>query len=150
MIKKSQGHFSNVSELDDCFRGCLYFAMSRFYRRIDRLAFEAFKNLEMSPSQAFLLMALGKSEGHAASSSVLAKLMDLDRSTLTRLLGQLEEKKYLRRKKTGRQVVVYLQVKGLEFLPKINQCWKNLYQQYCKVLGENNAEALIRLIHKNS
>lgn len=40
-------------KLDDYFQGCLYFTLSKLNKSINRMAEDAFKELELAPSHAF-------------------------------------------------------------------------------------------------
>jgi len=134
--------------LNEYFSGCLYFTAGKMFRTVDRLAAESFKKLSLAPTHAFLIMALFESPQQSATPSHLADVLNLDRSTVTRLISSLEKKKIVERTRSGRMITVQLLGKGAEMLPEIQECWKDLYRRYCAEFGKNRAESVNQLIVK--
>lgn len=134
--------------LHEYFSGCLYFSAGKMFRTVDRMAAESFRKLHLAPTYAFLIMALFESPQRSATPSHLADVMNLDRSTVTRLISSLQKKKIVQRTRSGRTVMVQLLSKGAEMLPEIHDCWKDLYRRYCVEFGKDKANGVNRLIVK--
>ena len=133
-------------KLTEYFENCLYFTAGNLYRQVERLAFSAFARLNIAPSKAFLLMAVYEQKDGASAPSSLAELMQLDKSTVTRLISGLEKDGYVKRNKKGRHSVISLTAKGRALLPDINECWEELYDSYVKLWGEKKANKLNSVI----
>ncbi len=94
------------------FGQCLYFTTSALARKVEKLAVESWKPVNLSPSHAYLLMAVLEEPGMQPGS--LGRHLQLQPSTITRLIQKLEEKKLVVRTTEGRITNVYPTPKAKE------------------------------------
>lgn len=76
---------------DSQYAECLYFTSSALARKVEKMANECWKQVDLSPSHAYLLMAVLEEPGMQPGN--LAEQLQLTPSTITRLIEKLEEKK---------------------------------------------------------
>lgn len=130
------------------FCDCLYFSANSFARSMNALAEKEFGAIGLSPSHAFLLMAVSKNPGIHPSD--LAQSLRLTVSTVTRLMEKLEDAGLLVRTAAGKSVEVRLTAKGNRKAPLAYQCWQRLYVRYVAILGEKQANNLVESINEAS
>jgi MarR family transcriptional regulator, organic hydroperoxide resistance regulator len=121
---------------------CLYFTSSSLARKVEKLAIDSWKKVDLSPSHAYLLMAILDEPG--IQPGTLADEMQLTPSTITRLLEKLEEKKLVVRTTEGKTTNVYATPKGKELQPKLKQCVTEFYQRYVDILGQTESDKLVK------
>lgn len=130
--------------VEEYFSCCLYFTASKLARVIARLAEEEFASTGLSPTYAFLLMAVCEKPGIAQQD--LAARLHLTPSTVTRLLDKLEGKGLAVRRTTGKNSHVFLTAKGEEAQGDIKQAWGRLYDRYSAILGRKEGDRLTEII----
>lgn len=108
---------------DSKFSQCLYFASSALARKMEKLATESWKPVGLSPSHAYLLMAVLEEPG--MQPTVLGQHLQLQPSTVTRLMEKLEEKKLVVRTTEGRITNVYATPKAKDLQPKMMDCMRS-------------------------
>lgn len=124
---------------------CLYYSAHALSRNITRMAERAFEPLGLAPSYAFILMTLNKKPGINAGE--LAAIMQLQPSTVTRLIERLEEQKYIHRVQDGKFVDIFPLRKAMDIQDQLITAWHSLYQDYTELLGEEQAEKLTEDIY---
>jgi DNA-binding MarR family transcriptional regulator len=126
--------------VEEYFSCCLYFTASKLARVIARLAEEEFAATGLSPTYAFLLMAVCEEPGIAQQD--LAARLHLTPSTVTRLLDKLAGKGLAVRRTTGKNSHVFLTAKGEEAQAEIRQAWERLHVRYAALLGREEGDRL--------
>jgi MarR family transcriptional regulator, organic hydroperoxide resistance regulator len=125
---------------------CLYFTANALARKIEKLAQESWSKVDLSPSHAYLLMLVIDEPG--IQPTALAEHLQLQPSTITRLIEKLEEKKLLVRTAEGKITNVYPTPKGKDLLPKLRECVNEFYSSYSSILGREESAKLVQSIGK--
>lgn len=76
--------------------------------------------------------------------SLLADHLQLQPSTVTRLIEKLEERKLVVRTTEGKITNVYPSPKGKEMLPKLKECLHEFYNSYSSILGKEESAKLVQ------
>ncbi len=136
-----------MSEEDSKYCGCLYYSANALGRIMTKMAEEEFAITGLAPSHAFLLM--GANDRPGIQPKEISKHMQLTPSTVTRLIEKLEQKGYVKRETTGRTTKVFPTDKGAKLDQTIKKAWKNLYDRYQQILGENT-QKLTTIVYEAS
>jgi len=131
---------------DSKYRQCLYFTSNALARKIEKLAQGIWAKVDLSPSHAYLLMLAIEEPGIQPSS--LAENLQLQPSTITRLIEKLEEKKLLVRTTEGKMTNVYPTPKGKELAPRLRDCVNEFQNSYSTLLGKEESAKLVQSIGK--
>ena len=124
--------------------GCLYYSANALARVMTRMAEEEFASTGLTPSYAFVLMTVNSQPG--IQPKELSKHMQLTPSTVTRLVEKLETRGFLERNIIGRSTEIHPTSKSLELNDKLMKTWKNLYNRYSDLIGENEGKDLTQKI----
>lgn len=119
---------------------CLYFTTAALARKVEKLAQESWKPVHLPPSHAYLLMAVLEEPG--IQPSLLAAHLQLQPSTVTRLMEKLEKRKLIVRTVEGKITNVYPTPKAKELYPKMKECMHHFYTCYAAILGSNESKEL--------
>jgi len=120
---------------------CLYFTTNALARKIEKLAMESWKPVGLSPSHAYLLLAVIEEPGIQPTG--LVDQLQLQPSTITRLIQKLESKKLVVRTTEGKITNVYPTPKAKELLPRMKQCMQHFFQRYSSLLGQEESSKLV-------
>ncbi len=127
---------------------CLYYSANSLARLMAKMADEEFSAVGLSSSYALLLMSVNSRPG--IQPKQLCCQMQLSPSTITRLIEKMEYKGFLTRKHIGRITEVYPSEKSKNIDSKIKDAWRNLYEKYSGILGEELAQKLTSDVHEAS
>ena len=128
------------------FTESLYFSSNALNRQLNAMADEAFRNVGLTSSYAFLIMIVNHQPG--IQPMELSKKLQLTPSTITRLVEKMEYRGYLERRSQGRSTHIHITDQGQQLYPKLEQGWRNLQQSYTAVLGERYTEVLTKMTAK--
>ncbi|MFF2092301.1 MarR family winged helix-turn-helix transcriptional regulator [Paenibacillus sp. NPDC058174] len=129
--------------LDVYFKECLFFTGNRFSRIITKMAEDEFKVSGLSPTSAFLLMAVYEKDG--ISQKELGQILHLQPSTVTRAIEKLTASGLLYNRNEGRLSLIYATDKGKALEVSIHECWNNLRSRYNTILGEEGDQLSLQL-----
>jgi len=135
-----------MKSCDSRFNKCLYFSTNALARKVEKLAVENWKKVDLSPSHAYLLMMVLENPG--LQPGCIADEMQLTPSTITRLIEKLEEKKLVIRTTEGKLTNVYATPKGKELLPKMKVCMGEFTKTYMDILGADESMRMVQNINK--
>lgn len=124
----------------------LYFSSNALNRQLNTMADDAFRNIGLTSSYAFLLMLVEDQPG--IQPMELSKKLDLTPSTITRLVEKMEYRGYLERRSKGRSTHIHITEEGRQLHPKLEQAWQNVQQSYISILGKRYAEVLTEMTEK--
>ena len=125
---------------------CLYFTANALARKVEKLANETWKQTQLSPSHAYLLLLALEEPGIQAG--MIAEQLQLSPSTITRLLEKLEEKKLVIRNMESKQTNVYPTKQAREMKVLLQQCVKEFYQKYVEILGVEESKQFIKNMNR--
>lgn len=125
---------------------CLYFTANALARKTEKLAQQAWKPVGLSPSHGYLLMMVIQDPG--MQPTALADQLQLQPSTVTRLIEKLEDRKLLVRITEGKTTNVYPTPKGKDLLPRLKECVQQFQQQYTALLGREESAKLVQQMAK--
>jgi DNA-binding MarR family transcriptional regulator len=125
---------------------CLYFSSNAMARKVEKLAIESWKKVNLSPSHAYLLMLVIGEPG--IQPSLLTRQLLLSPSTVTRLIEKLEEKKLLIRTNEGKLTNVYPTPKAKSLLPQLEECLDHFYFAYSSILGKKESARMVNNLNK--
>ena len=115
-------------------------------RKIEKLACECWKKVNLSPSHAYLLMVVLEEPG--VQPGFLSDELQLKPSTVTRLIEKLEEKKLVVRTTDGKITNVYPTPRSKELYPKLKECSNDFVGIYGSILGKEESARLVQNINK--
>ena len=111
-----------------------------------RMAEEQFKQVELSPTQGFILIAVKKAPGITIGD--LAIVHQMDPSTITRMLDQLAAAGLIQREIFGRITRIFVTDKGKRKEADAKASWKKLRHQYGQFIGDEEAAFLADRVAK--
>ena len=115
-------------------------------RKVEKLAQQVWKKVDLSPSHAYLLMMVIEKPG-LQPTNIVEELL-LTPSTITRLIEKLEEKKLVVRTTEGKITNVYPTPRAKELYSKLQECVDEFYKTYSTVLGKEECSQMVLRMNK--
>ena len=132
--------------VDEMHDRCLMSSARRLSRILTAIYDEELRPLGLKPGQLAMLLVIAKAG--LVRRIDIGRITDLDPSTLTRNLPLLLEDDWIEEvanSSDGRGNPVRITAKGRAIIKKAVAPWKKAQQRACKLLGQERAEALIKL-----
>ncbi len=134
------------------FDRCLYFNVNALARVVNKKWAKAFEPYGLSPAHAYMLRAVLANPG--ISQKQLAEELRLEKSTITRFVDALQEKKLLIRKKgdTGdaRELSIYATQQAKAMQTELEALGNSLYQTMVSNLGAENLKRLVAMLRESA
>ena len=130
------------------FAESLFFSSNALNRQLNTMADDAFRELGLTSSYAFLLMMVNDQPGIQPMD--LSKKLGLTPSTITRLVEKMEYRGYVNRRSEGRSTHIKVTEKGEQLCTKLEQAWVNLKRSYTSILGDRYTKVLSEMTYKAS
>ena len=131
---------------DSRYNECMYFISAAFARKVERLAVTSWKEVNLSPSIAYLLMLVIEEPG--CQPTYIGNHLHLKPSTVTRFVEKLEERKLIIRTTEGKLTNIYPTPKGKEMYPELKKCLQDFMSRYDKLIEKNEATKLLDTMRK--
>jgi DNA-binding MarR family transcriptional regulator len=128
------------------FSKCLYFSANAFARKVEKLAADSWKKINLTPSHAYLLMTVIEEPG--VQPGKLADEMQLTPSTITRLIEKMEAHKLVVRTTEGKVTNVYPTPKANQLYPQMKNCRDEFYTNCISFLGVEESKRMAQNINK--
>ncbi|CAN5134320.1 hypothetical protein BH11BAC6_BH11BAC6_14100 [soil metagenome] len=125
---------------------CVYFSSAAFARKIEKLAVESLKPVGLAPSHGYLLINVIEEPG--VQPGALANQLQLQPSTITRLIEKLEEKKMLVRTTEGKITNVYPTPKAKEIYNELKACMQHFHNTCVALLGKDQCCNMVSVMNK--
>ena len=124
------------------FDDCIYFNLSSLTRSITEVWKGEFVKLGLSPSHGYLLFAMV--EKPDAQQKDYGSCLDLDASTVNRLVDSLVGKRLVEKSGSGRGSSLSVTVEGKRLYRKIKKAMEQLKLRINEELGEARFEKLVK------
>jgi DNA-binding MarR family transcriptional regulator len=128
------------------FERCLYFNVNTLSRKVNRLWKEAYSEVGLSPSHAYLLRLVLAKPG--LSQQAIADELNLEKSTVTRFIDKIEAEGFIVRTisatRSTREQSIFPTEKAKRLHDRLEQIGDNLYTEVLKIIGETDLKTLVK------
>jgi len=124
------------------FDDCLYFNLSSLSRHVTEIWKEEFALIGLSPSHGYLLFAMVEKPGEQQKS--YGSYLDLDASTVNRLVETLINKGFARKSGSGRGSSIFVTPDGEAHYERVKKSMGALKEKMNQSLGDTRFESLVR------
>ncbi|MFO7538210.1 MAG: MarR family transcriptional regulator [Chloroflexota bacterium] len=127
------------------FERCLYFNSNALVRKVNHIWKDAYNEVRLSPSHAYLLRLVLAQPG--LSQIAIAEELNLDKSTITRFLNKLETEEYVKRtvavNRSTREQNIYPTEKARQLHTQLEEIGDTLYTIMLAEIGDDDLRQLV-------
>lgn len=117
---------------------CAYFTAARYFRKVEQITNRIFEPTRLAPAYAYILLYL---EDYPKSSiTKIAEDLGYERTSVSRMLNFLQERRLVVFETSGRKKLFYLSSNSSEVLEIANDCLSQLKKLTDKELGNKKVE----------
>lgn len=117
----------------------------RLSRVVTRIFDGALRPLGITPAQLSLLVIIELQQ--PVTPSVIVRVLDIEKSTLSRNLRLMNEAGWIRERVEGGEKRLQLTAAGRKLLSDVYPLWRAAQKKARNLLGEKTAEALVSIGH---
>jgi len=131
------------------FERCIYFNTNALARKLNAIWDDAFSSFDLTPSQGYLLRLVLAHPG--MTQQAISYELQLNKSTVTRFVSQLEKKGLLMRTASEgdmRENVIVPTEAALRVQQNLESLGDTLYQSMCDSLGKKKVKSFVESIRE--
>ena len=131
------------------FERCVYFNTHALARKLNAIWDEGFSEFDLTPAQGYLLRLVLAQP--SLTQQAISQELQLNKSTVTRFVNQLEKKSLLERTASDsdlRENVIIPSKSALAINAKLESLGESLYQTMCNKLGKQDLTTFVKTARK--
>jgi DNA-binding MarR family transcriptional regulator len=119
----------------------LYYTTTAFSREISSIAENAFMDLGLTPSDAYLIMVVNEKPN--VQPTEISERILLAPSTITRMIEKLEKRHIVTRTQEGKYTYVAVTTKGKDLYGNILATWDTIHAVFTGKMDEDTVKLLV-------
>lgn len=120
----------------------LYYTTTAFSREISSIAENAFMDLGLTPSDAYLIMVVNEKPN--VQPTEISERILLAPSTITRMIEKLEKRSIVTRTQEGKYTYVAVTTKGKDLYANILATWDEIHAVFTRKMDEDTVKLLVQ------
>jgi MarR family transcriptional regulator, organic hydroperoxide resistance regulator len=120
----------------------LYYTTTAFSREISSIAENAFMDLGLTPSDAYLIMVVNE-KPNVQPTEISEKIL-LAPSTITRMIEKLEKRSIVTRTQEGKYTYVAVTTKGKDLYANILATWDEIHAVFTRKMDDDTVKLLVQ------
>jgi MarR family transcriptional regulator, organic hydroperoxide resistance regulator len=120
----------------------LYYTTTAFSREISSIAENAFMDLGLTPSDAYLIMVVNEKPN--VQPTEISERILLAPSTITRMIEKLEKRSIVTRTQEGKYTYVAVTTKGKDLYANILATWDEIHAVFTRKMDDDTVRLLVQ------